>query len=87
MEVISKRMVVKTTLGAAEMVQGRASEGRQKLGSSLKEGSERKNPVKIYKGRKATGRIRRVTLLPAHLHTVSAQCSVWHSAGSEERAL
>ena len=79
-------MVVKT-LGAAEMVRARASEGRQKLGSSLEEGSERKNPVKIYKGRKATGRIRRVTLLPAHLHTVSAQCSVWHGVGSQERAL
>jgi len=63
LEIINKWMVVKT-LRAAEKVQARVSGDGQKLGNSLKEKAERTNPAKI------------LTLLPAHLNIISAQCSV-----------
>lgn len=62
-------MVIKA-LRAAEKVQARASGGGQKLGNSLKEEAEK---TKI------------LTLLPAQLSIISAQCSVWHHVGSRER--
>ncbi|XDA86192.1 hypothetical protein R6Z07F_015942 [Ovis aries] len=62
-------MVIKA-LRAAEKVQARASGGGQKLGNSLKEEAEK---TKI------------LTLLPAQLSIISAQCSVWHHVGSWER--
>ena len=46
---------------------------RQKLGNSLKEKAERTNPAKI------------LTLLPAHLNIISAQCSVGHHVGSQKQ--
>ena len=72
MEIINKWMVVKT-LRAAEKVQARVSGDRQKLGNSLKEKAERTSPAKI------------LTLLPAHLNIISAQCSVGHHVGSQKQ--